>query len=141
MGGGYEKAAAVADKIAAVDPPEGYFTKAQLARKRKELSAAEHHLRSAVAAAPHEVGHMITLAKFLASQGRIGESDSVFQEAAKIAPDAPRVWFERADLWIKQKRNLNEAKSLLEKYLNAQVTVDDPPKQAATKLLKEAKGA
>jgi predicted Zn-dependent protease len=137
MGGGYEKARDVADKIAAIDPPEGYHVKAQLAQHRKEYGDAEQALRRAVAAAPHEVGHMITLAKFLANQGRTRESDAVFAAAEKTNPASPKIWFARADTLIKNKRNLDEAKSLLQKYVQASITVDDPPKGEAARLLKQ----
>ncbi len=137
MGGGYDKAQAVAERIATVDPPEGYYVKAQLDKKRKEFGAAEQHFRKAIAVAPQEVGHLITLAKFLADQGRNKESDAVFLQAEKVKPDAPQVWFARADVLIKQKRNLPEARSLLQKYVKAPITVDDPPKQEAAKLLKQ----
>jgi len=137
MGGGYEKAKGVADKIAAIDPPEGYHVKAQLAQHRREYGDAEEALRKAVAVAPHEVGHMITLAKFLANQGRTRESDAVFAAAEKANPGAPKLWFARADTLIKTKRNLDEAKNLLQKYVHASTTVDDPPKEEAARLLKQ----
>ncbi len=137
LGGGYDKAQAVAERIALVDPPEGYYVKAQLDKKRKEFGAAEQHFRKAVAVAPHEVGLLVTLAKFLADQGRDKESDAVFQQAEAVKPNAPEVWFARADVLIKKKRNLPEARSLLQKYVKAQTTVDDPPKQEAAKLLKQ----
>lgn len=141
MGGGYDKAMAVADKVAVIDPPEGYHEKAKLAQKRKEYTAEELHLREGVAAAPQEVGPLVTLAKFLASQGRIQESDRVFRQAERLDPNAPRVWFARADLLIKQQRDLDEAKALLQKYMHASVTPDDPPKQEALRLLKRTGGA
>lgn len=137
MGGGFDKAEEVAEKISAVDPPEGYHVKALLAQHRKKYNDAEQALRKAIAVAPHEVGHMITLAKFLANQGRMKESDAVFAEVEKAHPTAPQVWFARADTLIKSKRNLQEAKQLLEKYVQAPITVDDPPKQAAARLLKQ----
>jgi len=137
MGGGFEKATDVADKIAAIDPPEGYHVKAQLAQHRKEYGDAEEALRRAVAVAPHEVGHMINLARFLANQGRTRESDAVFAAAEKAHPTAPQVWFARADTLIQHKRNLDEAKNLLEKYVKAPITVDDPPKEEAARLLKQ----
>jgi tetratricopeptide (TPR) repeat protein len=138
LGGGYDKALGVADKMTKVDPSEAYFAKAQLAQKRRQYEAAEQHLRQAVAAGPHEVGHLIALAKFLANQGRTGESDAVFQEAQKANPNAPRLWFARADVLIKQKRNLSEAKMLLKQYVQAPITVDDPPREQAFRLLKQA---
>lgn len=137
MGGGWEKAKTVADKIAAIDPPQGYHVKAQLAQHRKEYGDAEAALRKAVAVAPHEVGHMINLAKFLANEGRTRESDALFAAAEKAHPAAPQIWFARADTLIKHKRNLDEAKSLLEKYVKAPTTVDDPPKEEAARLLKQ----
>lgn len=141
MGGGYDKALEVAQKMAAVDPPQAYFAEAQLAQKRKEFSTAEQQLRHAVAAAPQQIGHMIQLATFLASQGRTGESDQVFEAAERVDPNSPRVWFARANVLIKQKRDLPEAKNLLEKYVHAPVTVEDPPKQEAFELLKQVGGA
>ncbi len=137
MGGGYEKALDVADKIAAIDPPEGFHVKALLAQHRKEYGDAEEALRKAVAVAPHEIGHMLTLAKFLANQGRTRESDAVFAAAERAHPTAPQIWFARADTLIKHKRNLDEAKNLLQKYVQASITVDDPPKEEAARLLKQ----
>lgn len=138
LGGGYDKAAAVADKMAVVDPPEAFFAKARLAEKRKEFGAAEQSLRKAIATAPHEVNHLVTLAKFLAKQGRNSESDAVFAQAQKTAPNSPGVWFARADTLIQQKRNLSEARLLLQKYVQAPITVDDPPREEAVRLLKQA---
>ncbi|MGH9696705.1 MAG: tetratricopeptide repeat protein [Bryobacteraceae bacterium] len=140
LGGGYEKAAAVADKLSAIDPAEAYFERAKLAQKKKEYQSAETHMRQAIAVAPHEVGHLIALARLLATQGKERESDAVFLEAEKVNPNAPQVWFARADILIKQKRSLNEAKLLLEKYMSASITVDDPPKGEARRLLKQAGG-
>ena len=141
LGGGYDKAAATADKIAAFDPSEGYFEKAKLAQKRKEFDTAEQHLRSAIAATPGKIAGLLELAKFLANQGRTGESDALLAQAQKIQPNAPRLLYTRADLLIKQKRNLQEAQLLLKKYMASNLTVDDPPKTDAERLLKRAGGA
>ncbi|MBV8551972.1 MAG: tetratricopeptide repeat protein [Acidobacteriaceae bacterium] len=140
MGGGYDKAERVASMIAAIDPAEGLYDKSKLAEKRKEYSAAEEHLRQAVAIAPHSIGHMIQLAKLLAKEGRIQESDAVFEQAGRLAPNSPQLLFAQADVLIKQKRDLNEARALLEKYLQLPITADDPPREEAFRLLKEAGG-
>jgi predicted Zn-dependent protease len=141
IGGGYDKAATVSDKMAAIDPSEALYEKAKLAQKRNETGDAELHLRQAVAAAPHEVGHLVSLAKFLATHGRNQESDEVFHLAEKVDPNAPRVWYARADVLVKQKRDLDEARALLDKYIHASLTPDDPPKQQALRLLKQVGGA
>ncbi len=141
LGGGYDKAEGIATRIAAVDPSQGYYVRSKLAEHRKEYSAAEQHLRQAVAAAPREVGHMINLAKFLATQGRTKESDAVFMQAEKSAPNDPQLWFARADTYIQQKRNYDEARQLLSRYVKAPITVDDPPREEAKRLLKQVGGA
>ena len=140
LGGGLDKAEKIAARIAAIDPSQGYYVEAKLAQHRREFGTAEQRFRQAVAIAPQQVGHMITLARFLANQGRIGESDAVFQQAARTNPNSPKVWFARADTFIKQKRNYDEAKLLLQRYVKAPVTVDDPPKEDAIRLLKQVGG-
>lgn len=141
LGGGYEKALGIANQVTALNPAEGYLEKAKLAQKRKEYASAEQQLRQAVAAAPHSVPQLIELAKFLANQGRTRDSDAVLQQARTLAPESPKIWFARADIYIKGNRNLDEAKDLLRKYLQASLTVEDPPKQEAFRLLKQVGGA
>jgi cytochrome c-type biogenesis protein CcmH/NrfG len=140
LGGGFDKASRIADQVALIDPPEGFSEKSRLAQKRKEYQRAEEQLREAIAVAPRSVGQLIELAKFLANQGRTHESDAVFQQAERVAPNSPRVWFAEAKIYVKQNRNLDEARNLLEKYVHAPLTVDDPPKQEALRLLKQAGG-
>lgn len=141
MGGGYDKAMGVAERTVAVDPPEAYFEKAKLAQKKKEYTSAEQHLRQAAALAPQGVGYLVNLAKLLANEGRTQESDAVFEHAEQVSPKAASVWYARADILIKQKRDLQEARTLLEKYMRASITPEDPPKQEALRLLKQAGGA
>ena len=98
-------------------------------------------MRRAVETAPREVGHVVALARFLANQGRAQESDALFAKAETIAPDSPRVWYAKADVLIKQKRNLDEAKQLLQKYVqSSSLTPDDPSKNDARRLLKQVAG-
>ena len=140
LGGGYEKAKATAARIAAVDPAEGHYALATLLEKHKELASAEEHLRRAIELAPHQVGRFVDLAKLLAKQGRYQESDQSFARAEQLAPDSPKLMYERADVYIKSGRNLEVAKDLLQRYLSATVTPDDPPKSDARKLLRQIKG-
>jgi tetratricopeptide (TPR) repeat protein len=141
LGGGYDKAFGVAEKLSVIDPGEAYYDRFKLDQKRKEFGNAEQHLRQAIAVAPRSVGHIVALAKFLANQGRISESDALFAQAGEVSPDNPRVWFARADVLVKQKRNLDEAKTLLTKYMQSPITTDDPPREEARRLLKQAGGA
>ena len=62
-------------------------------------------------------------------------------EAEKLAPDSPRVLYERAQTYIRDKRNLDQARALLKKYITCSLTPDDPPRERAEELLKKVSGA
>jgi tetratricopeptide (TPR) repeat protein len=138
LGGGLDKAAQLASRIEAVDPIEYQYAMAQLASKRKEFNQAEMHLRRAADLAPRQVGRIIDLARFLSERGKHQESETVFARAEKVAPNTPRLLFERANNYIRAKKNLDEAKALLERYLRSPLSPDDPPRAEAEKLLKQA---
>ena len=135
MGGGLDKAETLVVHLTRLDTPGGHHALAQLERKRKHYDAAEEQLRRAVELAPHQVGRLVDLAKFLSDRGRVKESDEKFAEAARVAPNDPELLFARAETFIQQKRNLNDARELLERYLAIPLTPDDPPRQDARTLL------
>jgi tetratricopeptide (TPR) repeat protein len=140
LGGGYDKAERLARTIAARNAAEGHFAAAQLADKRKQFDTAEDQLRRAMELAPRQVGRVLDLAKYLAKRGRIQESEATFDRAEQLDPHSPRVFFARARTYIEQKRNLDKAKVLLIKYLQSDLTPDDPPREQAEKLLKQVSG-
>ena len=140
FGGGVDKARALVAQITKNDAAEGHFANARIEEKQKLNEAAEADLREAIALAPGQPGRIIDLAQFLARRGRFGESDQAFAQAAKLEPDAPRLLYARAETWIKAKRNLVQAKELLNRYLKASLTPDDPTRADARRLLKKAEG-
>ena len=136
LGGGMDKAANLSERIRDRDPSKYNAMKARLAEKRKELPQAEQFWRQAVQLAPAQAGRLVDLAKFLARRGRFSESDEEFERAAKIAPDNAELKFERAKTYVEAKRNSALARRLLEEYLKASLTPDDPPRAEAERLLK-----
>lgn len=138
LGGGLHKAETLAQHIAKLDAAEGHYALAQLNDKRKDYDAAERHLRRAAELAPRQVGRVLDLAKYLAKRGSLKESEAMFEKAARMAPNSPKVLFERASTYIKEQRNLDEARQLLERYLRSPLTPDDPPRVQAEALLKKA---
>ena len=140
LGGGLEKAAALAKTIANERPPEYEFEEAQLADRRKDYIAAEAHLRRAMELAPTQAGRVLDLARYVAKRGRLAESDALFEQARKLAPSLLRVAFAQARVDIENHRNLDQARKLLQQYLHASLTPDDPPRQEAEKLLRRAGG-
>ena len=141
LGGGYDKAEAVAKRIAQRNEAEGHFAQAQLADKRKQFDTAEQQLRRAMDLAPRQVGRVLDLAKYLAKRGRYEESEATFDRAEKLEPNAPKIMFARADTYIQEKRNLQQARTLLRKYLQSDLTPDDPPRELAEKMLREVPGS
>ena len=141
LGGGYDKAERLAKRIAERDEAEGHFAQAQLADKRRQFDTAEQQLRRAMELAPHQVGRVLDLAKYLAKRGRIQESEAAFDKAAQLDPNSPKVYFARARTYVEQKRNLEKARELIIKYIKSNLTPDDPPREQAEKLLKEVSGA
>ena len=137
LGGGENKAEALAAKVAQRDPAEGHYYQAQLDDRRKQYDAAEKHLRAAMELAPRQVGRVVALARYLGLHGRTKESDALFDQAERIAPEDPHVIYERASTYVKSGRNLDEARKLLHRYLQSPITPDDPPKSEAQSLLRK----
>jgi len=135
LGGGLNKADALAQKMAERDPAEGNYLKAQVDQKRKEYDKAELHLRRALEIAPKQVSRILDLAHYLAKRGRTKESDVLFEQATRIAPDSPQLLFTQAESYIEERRNLADARLLLERYLRSPLTPDDPPRERAQELL------
>ena len=138
LGGGVDKAAALAEKFKNSDAAEYHYRLAQLASKRKDLKTTEEQLRLAMGAAPGQVGRIIDLAQFLASQRRYQESDALFVQAEKAAPASAKLLFERARAYIDAGRSLDKAREMLARYLKSPLTPDDPPRREAEQLLKRA---
>jgi tetratricopeptide (TPR) repeat protein len=141
LGGGLDKAAKLAKHIAELDEAEGHFAEAQLADRRKQFDTAEQHFRRAMQLAPKQVGRVIDLARYLAKRGRVQESDEVFAQAEKIAPGSPKLLYSRARTYVETKRNLDQARKLLQRYMQSNLTPEDPPREEAQKLLRKASGA
>jgi tetratricopeptide (TPR) repeat protein len=137
LGGGQSKAEALATRVSQTDPAEGLSYQAQIDDRHNQYDSAEQKLRRAIEIAPAQPGRYLELAKLLAKQGRIAESEAMFEEAARLAPNNPHQLFDRASLYIKQRRNLAEARALLERYLRLPLTPNDPPRDRAELLLKK----
>jgi cytochrome c-type biogenesis protein CcmH/NrfG len=137
LGGGHNKAEALAARVSQTDPAEGLYLQAQIDDRHNQYDSAEQKLRKALEIAPTQPGRFLELAKFLATRGRIAESEAMFEEAARLSPNNPHLMFDRASLYIKQRRNLAEARALLERYLRLPLTPNDPPRDRAELLLKK----
>jgi tetratricopeptide (TPR) repeat protein len=137
LGGGLNKAEAVAERIGTLNPAEGHYAEAQIKDKLQEYSAAETHLRMASELSPHQVGRVLDIAKYLSKLHKFVESEMMFDKAAKMAPREPKVLYTRAETYVRTNRNLDQARELLQQYVQSRLTPDDPPREQALALLKK----
>jgi len=137
IGGGIEKAEAIAVRIGKLSETELHYIQARLAEKRKDSREAEMQYRKAMEAAPHDVGRMIDLAVFLSKQGRYQESDHLFAAASEAEPQSSKVVFARAATFIHSRRNLPQAQKLLQEYAGLPHTPDDPSRWEVARLAQE----
>jgi Flp pilus assembly protein TadD len=137
LGGGIHKAEMLAQMILKEDPAEGHYAEGLVADKKKEYATAEQQFRRAAELAPRQVGHILVLARYLANHGRVKESDALFDQAARMAPENPKVMFDRAATYIKENREPASARALLERYVQAPLTPEDPPRARAEAMLKK----
>ncbi len=140
LGGGLDKAKGLLARIMQADPAEYHTALAQIAEKTKDYNAAETQLRRAASLAPRLAGKVADLARFLARRGREKEADAVLADAARRWPDDRGLLFAQAEVYIRDKRNTERARTLLARYLTMPLTPDDPPRQDAEKLLRQTGG-
>jgi tetratricopeptide (TPR) repeat protein len=135
LGGGEDKAARLSERLRELAPAKYHSMQARLAEKRKQFALAEQHWKEAVEGALAEPGRLVDLARFLARQGRIAESDAAFEKAQQLDPDYAPLKFQRARTYVDSHRNTELARKLLQEYLSSQLTPDDPPRAEAQRLL------
>jgi len=136
VGGGVGKALPIAERISKISAARGLQARAAIHRERKELEQAESLLREAIEVDQGDVRNLLSLASFLSRSERFDESDTLFRKAFELAPDSPRVWYSRASELVRSGRRPAEARSLLERYLSADLYASDAePYSDARKLL------
>jgi tetratricopeptide (TPR) repeat protein len=137
IGGGADKAEQLAGRIEKIFPADGARCWAALYEKRGEFGRAEEKLHLAKSLQPGEVSHLLSLASFLARRGRIPESDQLYAEALQQAPSSPEVWFSRGKSLVRSRRNRDEARDLLGRYIKADLPPDATPRSEARELLQQ----
>ena len=126
VGGGLEKAAALADRSATVNAAAAHRTRALLAQKRGDTATAEREFRAAIDVSHHPAA-MVDLAIFLRSTGRPDAAAAAASVAA--AADKPRTAasVDAATLLLGLNRNVAEAVGWLQEYLASAGRSDDAP--------------
>jgi tetratricopeptide (TPR) repeat protein len=127
----------LASRIEKLYPADGARCWASIDEKRGDFALAEEKIRLAIKLEPGEVGHRLSLASFLSRRERYEESDRLYAEAVRMAPDSPDVWFSRGKALVRSGRNPDEARRLLSRYIQADLPAEATPRSEARDLLKE----
>ena len=136
IGGGVEKAEAIARRIEHERPAEYQHELALLAEHRKQHEEALEHLRKArIELAPTRRAGCWTWLVIWQSWGAWTKVKRCFDRPKRKWPTRPEVIFAHAKFYVDAHREPQRARQLLEKYLNAQLTPDDVTKQQAEKLM------
>ena len=94
MGGGRDKANAMAEEIARIDAARGYLAQARLAQQEKDIAKQESWYLKALTAAPRDYEVLTNLAQFYGSDAR-----KQFDLAEKYARQAQKLQPSRVDAY------------------------------------------
>ncbi len=117
VGGGKDKAAAVADKLDAVDRARAEELRAQIAISNKDDNAAEEHLHAAIAAATHSSSYWMVLGSYYQRRQETDHMQQAIRSglAAEGAKGSPLV--DAAHLLTRAQQDPQTAIRLLREYL------------------------
>jgi len=112
--------------------------RARIAEKRHDMRLAEQELRRRSRRRRIKSAESSTWSGFCPNRAVTKKSDELFQQAAAMAPDSRKVVFKRAVAYVKSGRNLELAKTLLQRYAEPPVTGFEPPRSEAARLIGKA---
>ena len=79
-------------------------------------------------------------ARMAEARQEFGRAEAHLRRAVALAPEAPKMLFALAELYIQRQHHLPEARALLHRYLQRPLTPEDPPRRDAERLLAKAGG-
>jgi len=130
VGGGMDKAEAVAAQLDQVEPARAYDMRGRMAAERKDFGTAEREFRQAIAVSAHPAYQWVALANFLRQRGRLPEMESAIHSAVNAAARDSHVGlplFDGASILIAANRDTALAEKMLEDYLAGSAKTEDGP--------------
>jgi tetratricopeptide (TPR) repeat protein len=130
VGGGIDKAQAIAAQLDKVDPGRAHKLRGQIAEQQKDYPGAEDEYRKAITAGTHPGIGWATLASFYTRRQRFDEMEST---VASIPPAALHdkypgsALYDGAGLLIETNRNPALAATMLEDYLAGSSKTEEAP--------------
>lgn len=120
VGGGTDKAKAIADQLEKLDRGRGIELRARIEQQQKHYDAAEQEYKRAIAGAAHPAYQWVALASFYRSRERWDEMEAAILSAFKAEERDPKsapALFDAASNLIRTRRNPELAIKLLTAYL------------------------
>jgi len=130
LGGGIDKARAVAIELDKVDVPRAEKLRGQIAEQQNDYAAAEAEYKMATGSGPEQATGWVSLAGFYARRQRFDDMESaVHNIVGTQAHDKPGgvALYDGAGLLIETRRNLALAAQMLEDYLSGSAKSEEAP--------------
>jgi len=130
VGGGMDKAEAIASQLDHVDPARAHQLRGEIAEARKDYGAAEHEFQQAIAVNPHPAGQWTVLASFYRRRRRWSEMETAVHNCANAAAHdmhAGVALYDGAGVLIEAGRNPAFAAKMLEDYLAGPFKTEEAP--------------
>jgi tetratricopeptide (TPR) repeat protein len=130
IGGGIDKAEAVAAQLDKIDPVRAHELRGNIAERRKDYGTTERELKQAIAGSPHPAFQWMTLASFYRRHERFAEMESAVrsgENAAKRDKRAGVALYNGASILRATSRDPLRAAKMLEDYLVGYVKTEEGP--------------
>ena len=130
VGGGIDKAQAIAAQLDKVDPARAHHLRATIADGQKDFPTAEREFKQAIASSPHPALEWTSLAGFYRRQKRFDEMESAVHSAqSAVVHDhhAAVALYDGAGILIESNRNSALAAKMLADYLANPDKTEDAP--------------
>ena len=134
LGGGKDKAAQEADRIAAHNASAAHWVRGYLAEKNSDREAAEKEYVAAVEASGNQAGRWLDLASFYRRTDQKQKMEAAVNSAIAAEKKSDETLFDAASILFRAGRNFNLAARLLRNYLK-NPTSDEAPAFKAHYLL------
>lgn len=130
VGGGTDKANAVAAQLDKIDPARAHELRARIAAGEKDFETAERELKQAIAASAHPAFQWMTLASFYRGRQRWEEMESAIHtgiSAAERDKHSAVALYNGASVLTRANRDPALAAKMLENYLASPMKTEEAP--------------
>jgi tetratricopeptide (TPR) repeat protein len=134
VGGGIEKAEAIATQLNSVDPPRAHSLRAEIAEQQNDYGSAEREYKQAISDSRHPASHWISLAGFYRRRKRWTEMEAAVHSGQMAAErdkaesaHAGLALYDGASLLTETHRDPAFAAKMLDDYLAGSAKTEEAP--------------